>query len=175
MSYDLYLFQPESGTEPLVTAERLFLEEGDEGEDSELYDLKELARLLIEFKPELEVYPPTVREAIEGTSTKQDVQGYESIEFTDPDNDYGIQVSLYNDEVVITIPYWHRGETARIAFEEIWGYLQLLEREAGLRAFDPQVGEVLDLENDLALVLEGYQGTIRQMGEVLGACGPQGH
>jgi hypothetical protein len=181
VSYDIYLFQPKPDSDPLMIAESLFLEDdedeatslGDAGSevDRPKYDLKELAKLLLAYKPDLEAHPPSVKRAIEETSNQELEQKYESIEFDDPNSDDGIQISLYEDEFAVTIPYWHCGKAALIAFETLWDYLWLLEREARFRAYDPQVGKVLDLENDLPLVLSVYQDSKGQIDRVVDGLG----
>jgi hypothetical protein len=185
MSYDLDLFQPEPGIEPLLTAERLFLaDEGDEDEESEASDLgnivakinpgppqpelerrkQELAQSLIQHNPALTVFPIRSQEiaSMFKHSEEEARVRFRHLELNGPENGNGIQITLFDNTISITIPYWHRGEAARGAFQEIWGYLGLLERVANYRAYDPQLGRVLNLEKDFPEVLLAYEGVVQQ-------------
>jgi len=42
----------------------------------------------------------------------------------------------------VTVPFWHHGAAARRVFEEIWTYLQIMEREGGFFTYDPQIDRV---------------------------------
>ena len=54
----------------------------------------------------------------------------------------GIQITLFDDEASVTVPFWHHGAAARRVFEEIWTYLQIMEREGGFFTYDPQIDRV---------------------------------
>jgi hypothetical protein len=70
--------------------------------------------------------------------------------------EYGIQISIFENAISVTVPYWHGGEKARRVFEEIWRYLTVIESQTGYRAVDQQVGRVLDLSHDFSVVLSAY-------------------
>jgi hypothetical protein len=75
---------------------------------------------------------------------------------------YGIQISIFDTEIAVTVPYWHQGKKARLVWEEIWRYLTLIEAETGYHTVDPQVGRVLDLSSDLPAVLSAYAEAMRR-------------
>lgn len=54
-------------------------------------------------------------------------------------DDTGIQLSIFVDEVAITIPYWHTGDKAAQALSKAYALAAIVERETGLQAYDPQV------------------------------------
>jgi hypothetical protein len=70
--------------------------------------------------------------------------------------EYGIQVSVFEDEIWVTVPFWHESEKARTVFGEIWRYLSVIEAETGYHTVDRQVGRVLDLSADLPVALSAY-------------------
>ncbi|SRR6266436_1126137 len=76
---------------------------------------------------------------------------------------YGIQISIFDTEIAVTVPYWHQGKKARLVWEEIWRYLTLIEAETGYHTVDPQVGLVLDLSSDLPAVLSAYAEAMSAM------------
>jgi hypothetical protein len=52
----------------------------------------------------------------------------------------GIQLSLFPVEAAITVPYWHEGERAAQVMAQVFRLAAVVERETGLRGFDPQSG-----------------------------------
>jgi hypothetical protein len=81
--------------------------------------------------------------------------GEHYIELDRPD-DSGVQVSLFEHELGITVPYWHTGQAARAVMELVWSYLAILEQESGWETYDPQLGRSLDRARDLEEVSGGY-------------------
>jgi hypothetical protein len=69
---------------------------------------------------------------------------------------YGIDISIFDEEISVTVPYWHKGKKARLVWEEIWRYLGLIESHTGYHTVDPQVGRVLDLSSDFSIVFSAY-------------------
>lgn len=83
----------------------------------------------------------------------------------------GIQVSLYTDEIDLSIPYWYSGTAARTAFQEAWAYLRIIQPLCGYAIYDPQKGELIDLETDFEMVLAIYDGVVHRFGSQPGASG----
>ena len=52
------------------------------------------------------------------------------------------KITVFDDEASVTVPFWHHGAAARRVFEEIWTYLQSMEREGGFFTYDPQIDRV---------------------------------
>jgi hypothetical protein len=73
------------------------------------------------------------------------------IELDRPD-DSGVQVSLFEHELGVTVPYWHTGHAARAVMRLVWSYLAILEQETGWETYDPQLGRSLDRARDLEVV-----------------------
>lgn len=51
----------------------------------------------------------------------------------------GIDLSLFGDEVSITVPYWHAGDDAAVVLGKVFDLAAVIEKETGLTAYDPQV------------------------------------
>jgi hypothetical protein len=77
------------------------------------------------------------------------------IELTRPDG-AGVQVSLFEGELAVTVAYWHTGRAARTMMELAWSYLAILEQETGWEIYDPQLGRSLDRARDLDAVSGGH-------------------
>ena len=54
------------------------------------------------------------------------------------DESSGMQVYLCVDGVGLSVPYWHDGDAARPIFGLVQEVARVVERETGLRAYDPQ-------------------------------------
>ncbi|MEU0597247.1 hypothetical protein ABZ484_03110 [Streptomyces sp. NPDC006393] len=50
----------------------------------------------------------------------------------------GIDLSVFGDEVTITVPYWHAGDDAAVVLGQISALAAIVEKETGLTAYDPQ-------------------------------------
>ena len=166
MSYDLHLFRPESGVEPLETVERLLDadEETDEINPGLPVPEKEeskraLAQALINLNPQLEIFEFGFKEIAEMEGITQDEAHikFRHLELNGAEDGNGIQITLSDDTADITVPYWHTGDAAKQTFEEIWSYLKLLEAEGGFVTYDPQLEQILNLATDISSVLQTYE------------------
>src|SRR5262245_9172379 len=105
MSYDLYLFKPEPGVDPLVTAIRLLDEEEQAGEinpgmpDANFEQRKQyLATLLMQQNPALSIFAFGFGQiaAMTGISEAEAQARYRHLELNGPDNGNGIQITLFD-------------------------------------------------------------------------------
>lgn len=88
---------------------------------------------------------------------------YRHIELNGAEGGNGIQVMLFDYEAAVTVPYWHQDAKARRVFEEIWNYLEIIQREGGFFAYDPQIERVLDLPVDFEASIASYQQVSRSV------------
>ncbi|MEH0821490.1 MULTISPECIES: hypothetical protein [unclassified Micromonospora] len=51
----------------------------------------------------------------------------------------GIQISYYADEAGITVPYWYRGEDARVIVTALYQLGEAVQKVTGLPGYDPQL------------------------------------
>ena len=164
MSYDLHLFRPAPGTELLETARASSGEDAEELNPGPVVPEKEQqkrqnAALLQIANSQLEIFPFDYRAIARslGCSEAEAKIRFRHLELNSPEDGNGIQITLADDTVSITVPYCHHGDGAEPVLKEVWKYLQVLERWAGFRSYDPQLDKVLDLERDLAAALAQYR------------------
>ncbi|MCF4138368.1 hypothetical protein L1856_19115 [Streptomyces sp. Tue 6430] len=50
----------------------------------------------------------------------------------------GIDLSVFGDEVTITVPYWHARDDAAVVLGQVSALAAVVEKETGLTAYDPQ-------------------------------------
>lgn len=166
MSYDLHLFKPESGVEPVETIERLF-EDDEESEEINIGSpvpekeqrKRALAQVLINLNPKLEIFEFGFNELAEmdGITENEAREKYRHLELNGAEDGNGIQITLLDDTADITVPYWHEGDAAKQTFQEIWSYLTLLEKEGNFVTYDPQLEKILNLSADSPSVVETYK------------------
>ncbi len=163
MSYDLCAFSPKSGEDPLQTAQRLMEGQEDEPVQRERSPeaeagKKRLAEALISRNPAFSPFSLQYDEIarFEQITVAEAMARYRYIELNGPEDGPGIQITLFDDQASLTVPYWHQRPKAEAVFREIWGYLEVMEQVAGYRIFDPQLEHVLNLQQDFEQVLSSY-------------------
>lgn len=170
MSYDLLLFRPEPGVDPLDTVKRVLLAdeeeinpgpvlpETEERKSALIAILRDVNRGLMESGRDHEAIAHS-----RGIPIEEARRQYRHRMLDAGPNGNGIQIMLFDDTASITIPYWHTGAAARAAFGEIWNYLILLERKGGLATYDPQLERILDPATDMPEVIAGYEETVARV------------
>jgi hypothetical protein len=73
---------------------------------------------------------------------------------------------LSDDDAGLSVPYWHAGEKADPVFRQIFGCLQIICREAGYVAFDPQIERVVDLTADPETIVALYAGQVSNLADL---------
>ena len=160
MSYDFRLCLPRNGrrSEEIATADEESIAISDPVPAKEERKQR-VAGALIAKNPSLQPFCFSF-EAIaksEKISVEEAKGKHRHIELNGPEGSNGIQITLFDDEASVTVPYWHQGEQARRVFEEIWDYLEIIQRNGGYFTYDPQIGRVLDLPADFVASLACYQ------------------
>ncbi|MFE8986516.1 hypothetical protein ACFYMI_01640 [Streptomyces collinus] len=73
----------------------------------------------------------------------------------------GIDLSVFGDEVTVTVPYWHAGDDAAAVLGQVSALAAIVEMETGLTAYDPQT------ERPLVKPPEDSIGLMSRITEVL--------
>ncbi len=171
MSYDFRLFQRKAGEDPLVTAHADSDGLPTTPPDPQKEALKHrVADALIARNPRLEIFQfdydavaKTLRVSVEDARLK-----YRHLELNGPsDGTNGIQITLFDNEASVTVPFWHDGDKAADTFREIWNCLEIISREAGYLIYDPQVDQIIEPSAGFDAALARYTGTVRQMRQKL--------
>ena len=105
------------------------------------------------------------------TTEEEARRQFRHIELNTPEDGNGIQITIEDDSATITVPYWHQGEGATDAFDEIRRYARVFETEAGYIAYDPQLEKQLDLSNDLAEMTDAYTDVSSDLESIVAAVG----
>jgi hypothetical protein len=153
MSYDFRLLPKSLGANLLALA-HFDVDEDESNLGERTAEAEErkarLSRALISANPSLSPFAFGFAEIAKTLGISEDearVQ-YRHIELNGPENGNGIQITLFDEEASVTVPFWHQGNQAAAVIDEIWGYLNILEGVGDFAAFDPQLDKVLDLATD---------------------------
>jgi hypothetical protein len=159
MSYDFRLCLPQQGK----TLEEIALADSEEIGAGEPDPVKEerkriITEALVAKNPDFEPFALGFEQiaASQGITVEDAKKKFRYIELNGPEDGNGIQVTLFDDEASVTVPYWHKGDRAKSVFEEIWRYLRTIEEKGGCFTYDPQLERILDLNSDFAGVLKFY-------------------
>jgi len=171
MSYDFRLFKRRDGEDPHVTAQRDSEEFAATPLDPQKEALKRrVADALIAHNPKLEVFQFGFEEIAkhEKITVEEARLKYRHLELNGPEEDStGIQITLFDDEASVTVPFWHEGDKAADTFREIWSYLEIIGRESGYLIYDPQTDRVIDPASGFEDALASYTGVTSRIHQIL--------
>jgi hypothetical protein len=141
MSYDLDLFRPQTGIDPITTIEQAALHN-----DSAQHEANQnLLDVLVKDNQEFRV---------EKTDAAIHVM----------ESQHGIKISLYHSGGHVNIPYWHTDEKAqRLVFWDVRRYLRLIQSETAYAIYDSQLGRMVSVEQDMPAIIASYKQVIANM------------
>ena len=173
MSYDLYCYRPVSAT-PDVSEARVIVEginAAEEVGDSRATSSETRERItaaLIEHNPRLQRFRFDYAKIAESQRISEDEahSRYQHAELNPPEGDLAIQLTVYDDHVLISVPYWYRGSQADQVFSHCSHYLRVIRKTAGFFAYDPQTDTVFDPENTELRDHRRYEEIVKELPKV---------
>ncbi len=148
MSYDIYCYKSKFGKPDEEEADRVVGADNDKWAKKECNPEMKLAivKALKAYNPRLETFDFDFSEIAKLTATTiQEAQRkFNHIELNPPVGDIAIQLTVYDNSVFITVPYWYQDEKARHLFSDIKSYIKVISETAGYFVWDPQTGQIFD-------------------------------
>ena len=150
MSYDLYCYKSQLGRPELEEAQAIIeIDEGDDDDNNVKSDpeLKlKIAKTLIDYNPRLESFQFDYDEIakLQGTSVDEAKEKFDHIELNTLEGDLATQITIFDNNVSITIPYWYSGDKAKDVFDRVSEYIKIIHKIAGYFVYDPQTEKVYD-------------------------------
>lgn len=169
MSYDFHFFTPRPGVD---VRDIIGDEDGEvfaRGPRNPAIEAKKrkLADALLAHDARLELFKPNFEDIAELHKMRVD-EAYERFRHLElNDTSAGIQITLFDDNASLTIPYWHHGDAARRVLHQAWGMIDIICRECGYEVFDPQLDHVIDV-NAFDDVLACYARATGRMEQLIG-------
>ena len=159
MSYDIYFYKSRLGRPNLEEAQTVIEvdEETETISDSET-KLK-ITKALIDYNPRLESFEFDYEEIakFQGTTIDEAKQAFSHIELNTPEGDLATQITIFDNNVSITVPYWYSGDKAIEVFNKIYDYAKVIRQTAGYFVYDPQIDKVFNPLTENLFGLEVYQ------------------
>jgi len=144
MSYDLYLYKSSLGKPDIDEASKVIEDDGDIWvKKSYNYENKTaIEKSLMNVDRTLEAFNYEQLAQKQGKTIDEVRGNFLKFELNSANPD--IQVEIYDYHVAISVPYVHRGESAKKAFEKLTLYVDTINKVAGYFLYDPQTAEVYD-------------------------------
>ena len=136
---------------------------------------RRVAERLIARNPQLQLYqfPYEKIAQFERLSLEETRRKYRHLELNGPEGGNGIQVTLWDDDASLSLPFWHELKKAEQAFLELWSYADIVCRETGYAVYDPQIERTLDPSAGCEEALANYLRTAREVHDALPVNGAQ--
>jgi len=170
MSYDLYCYRATSGVPDGAEARALVeainaAEEAGDAKPTPSRTKETITAALIEHNSRLERFKFDYDKIAESQKISEDEarSRYQHVELNPPEGDLAIQLTVYDNHVFISIPYWYRGSTADQVFSECSEYLRIIRRTAGFFAYDPQTDIAFDPEKTELRNHQRYEEVVKEL------------
>lgn len=166
MSYDIYCYKSKLDGPDLEEAQAV-IGEDNETEPDEKTKL-EIAKALMVYNPRLESFQLDYTEIakFQKISIAEAQKRFDHIELNTPEGDLATQITIFDNNVVISIPYWYSGEKAIEVFDKITNYVKIIRQTAGYFTYDPQIEKVFDPLSDNIEGIGIYLHTTEQINHI---------
>jgi hypothetical protein len=148
MSYDIYCYKSKLGYPDEEEMNKVIEDDTDKWSKKDRDAVTKLAivKALTEYNLRLEAFDFHYGEIAKLTATtiEEARNKFDHIELNAAEGEISIQLKIYDNHVGITVPYWYQGDKAKILFDDIRAYINLIHKTAGYFVFDPQTGEVFN-------------------------------
>ncbi len=165
MSYDIYCYKSRLDRPDLEEAQTA-IEVDDETETiSDPETKQKIVKALIEYNPRLESFDFDYQEIakLQGISIDEAKKAFSHIELNTPEGDLATQITIFDNNVSITVPYWYSGDKATEVFDKISNYAKIIRQAVGYFVYDPQTDKVFDPLTENIFGLDVYQSMTGQV------------
>jgi len=165
MSYDIYCYKSKLDRPDLDEAIAVIEIDEDEVVISDPETKLRIAKALIDYNPRLESFDFDYEEIAKfrGLNVDQAKEAFDHIELNTPEGDFATQITIFDNNVSITVPYWYSGNESNEVFNMIQEYAKIIRKTAGYFVYDPQTEQVLDPLTENIVGLNVYQNTTTQV------------
>jgi hypothetical protein len=162
MSYDIYCYKSQLGRPDLEDAQAAIEVDEDEEITSDPETKQKIAKALVNHNPRLERFKFDYEEIakFQGKSVDEVKKAFDHIELNTPEGDIATQITIFDNNVSITVPYWYSGDKAIEVFNKISDYAKVIRQTAGYFVYDPQTDKAFDPLTENIFGLGIYQSMI---------------
>ena len=165
MSYDIYCYKSKLDRPDLEEAQAAIEIDEDEEVVSDPETKLKIAKALIDYNPRLESFEFDYEEIakLQGTSVDEAKEAFDHIELNTPEGDLATQITIFDNNVSISVPYWYSGDKATEVFNKISNYTKIIRQTAGYFVYDPQIDKVFDPLTENIFGLDVYKSMTEQV------------
>ncbi len=155
MTYDIYCYKSMSNRPDLAEAEEAIASKDDPSTmpGTDTTTKLNIAKSLVSFNPRLESVEFEFAEIADlmGITVEEARQQFNHIEFNTFQSDLNTQISIFDNLVCVSVPYYYVGKDAVHLFKNLNKYLKIIANVSGYHVYDPQTVQVFDpMSADLA-------------------------
>lgn len=148
MSYDIYCYRSTLGRPDEDEWDAVIEADTAKGSQKNSDPATKLAlvKTLTAFNPLLEAFDfnyGAIARLTEST-IEEAKEKFDHIELNPPEGDPAIQLTVYDNHVFITVPYWYQDDAATEVFTTLKSYIRVIHDTAGYFVYDPQTGQTFD-------------------------------
>ncbi len=148
MSYDLYCYRSKSGKPDNDEADEIIGADSDKWAKKDRDPVRKLAivKALKAYNQRLDASDFHYGDVAQLTPDiiEKEQKRFNHIEINHPEDEPSLTLTVYDNHVFLTVPYWYQGEKAAQLFEYMRAYINIIRQTAGYFVSDPQTGEVFD-------------------------------
>lgn len=165
MSYDIYCYKSKLDRPDLEEAQAAMEIDEDEEVASDPETKLKIAKALIDYNPRLESFEFDYDEIakLQGTTLDEAKEAFDHIELNTPEGDLATQITIFDNNVSITVPYWYSGDEATKVFNKISDYAKVIRQTVGYFVYDPQTDKVFDPLTENIFGLDIYESMTDQV------------
>lgn len=165
MSYDIYCYKSQLDRPDLEEAKNAIEVDGETEVNPDPETKLRIAKALIEYNPRLESFDFDYEEIakLQGITVDEAKKAFSHIELNTPECDLATQITIFDNNVSIIVPYWYSGDKAREVFNKISEYAKIIRQTAGYFVYDPQIDKVFDPLSENIFGLDVYQNMTDQV------------
>ena len=165
MSYDIYCYKSKLDKPDLEEAQAAIEGEEDEEIISDPETKLKIAKALIDYNPRLESFEFDYDKIakLQGKSVNEVKDTFDHIELNTPEGDLATQITIFENNVTITVPYWYSGDKAIEVFNKISEYAKVIRQTVGYYVYDPQTDKVFDPLTEKIFELDIYESMTNQV------------
>jgi hypothetical protein len=160
MSYELKLFRPVPGEDPLKTRYNISASPNYKGpRDPEIEDLKhQISVALTAHDPNLETVQANHAAIAKncGVPLEEAVRAFRAFSLDPVKNTNGIHIRVDDDHIAIEITFWDERNHVQEVFKQLYGYLQLLTQNWDFVIHDPQIDRIITADEIFSETLQQY-------------------
>jgi hypothetical protein len=171
MSYDIYLYKSKAGRPDEDEADQVIEADNDKWAEKEINPYIKLAivKALTEFNPTLQAFDFHYGDIakLSVNTIEEEQNKFDHIEINTSEGFAAVRLTVYNNHVFITVPYWYQGDDAKQLFKDIKSYIKIIRETAGYFVSDPQTGQVFDPAENNFEGLDKYLSISEHLDEII--------